>query len=330
MKNFAYAQPRSEAEVLQVLGAQPGHVELLAGGTDLVGLMKQMVVTPDCVVNIADIESLRQIEPSTTGGLVVGACVRLDEFRESSLADRYPAVKQAIQGINSLQLQAQGTLAGELFRRPRCWYFRGGHGLLAGQGRLVVEGDNRFHAILGNQGPAKFVHASRLAPALISLGAQARVIGPNADDVAVLPLEALYHVPRQDRERETTLARGQLVTHILLPPDDGRLSAAYEVRHGEGPDPPLTAAAATLEVTAGTVQGARIVMGQVAPIPWISDEAARAIIGQPITEETSAMAGMEAVAGAMPLSQNEYKVQLAQVAVQRAILRAAGLDTGGF
>ncbi len=108
------------------------------------------------------------------------------------------------------------------------------------------------------------------------------------------------------------------------------MSAAYEVRHSEGPDQPLAAAAATMDVTAGIVEDARIVMGQVAPIPWISADAARSIIGQPITEQTAEIAGIEAVAGAMPLSQNKYKVQLAQVAVQRAILRAAGLDTGGF
>lgn len=330
MKNFAYAQPRTEAEVLGVLASQPGHIELLAGGTDLVGLMKKMVVTPDCVVNVSEVDSMRHIEPMATGDVVVGASVRLDEFLDSVLTDAYPAVKQAIQGINSVQLQAQGTIGGELLRRPTCWYFRDGHGLLANQGRMVVDGDNRYHAILGNRGPAKFVNASRLAPALISLGARVRVVGPKEHDEQVLPLESLYQVPRNEDEKESVLAQGQIVTHVILPPDEGRLSAAYEVRQSEGPDQPLAAAAATMDVTGGTVREARIVMGQVAPIPWISEDAARSMIGQPITEETARIAGFEAVGAAMPLSQNKYKVQVAQVAVQRAILRAAGLDTGGF
>lgn len=330
MKNFEYAQPRTEVEALEFLSTQPGQVELLAGGTDLVGLMKKMVVTPDRIVNVADVESMRQIDPEPTGGLRVGASVRLDEFLDSGLTDPFPAVKQAIQGINSLQLQAQGTIGGELCRRPTCWYFRDGHGLLAQQGRMVVDGDNRNHAILGNRGPAKFVNASRLAPALISLGAHVRVIGPKPQDEHVIPLEHLYRIPHHEGQRENTLLPNQLLTHVILPPDEGHLSAAYEVRHGEGPDQPLAAAAATLQMVGEIVHQAKIVMGQVAPVPWISQEAARTLEGQLVTRSLAEVAGTEAVAGATPLSDNSYKVQLAQVAVQRAIMLAAGLDTGGF
>jgi xanthine dehydrogenase YagS FAD-binding subunit len=305
-------------------------VELLAGGTDLVGLMKKMVITPDRVVNVCEIDSMHEIEPDPVGGLRVGAAVHFDDFLDSALTDAYPAVKQAIQGINSMQLQAQGTIGGELCRRPMCWYFRGGNGLLARSGQMVTEGDNRNHAILGNRGPAKFVNASRLAPALISLGARVRIVGPDPDEEQCLPLEQLYRAPQHDGQRENTLLPDQLLTHIILPPDEGRLSAAYEVRHGEGPDSPLAAAAATMLVIGSIVRDAKIVMGQVAPIPWVSAEAARALIGRPLTESNAEVAGVEAVAAATPLSDNGYKVQLAQVAVQRAILRAAGLDTGGF
>lgn len=330
MKNFEYAQPRTEAEMLELLDPDQGQVELLAGGTDLVGLMKRMVVTPDRVVNVSDVDSMREIEPDPTGGLRVGASVHLDEFLDSPLTDAYPAVNQAIQGINSLQLQAQGTLGGELLRRPMCWYFRDRHGLLGDGGRMVAEGDNRFHAILGNRGPAKFVSASRLAPALLSLGAQMRVIGPQAGEEHILPLENLYRVPQHEGQRENTLLPNQVLTHILLPPDVGRLSAAYEVRHGEGPDQPLAAAAVTMEVVGDIVHEAKVVLGQVAPVPWVSQEAGQALARQPLTESVAEVAGAEAVAAAMPLSCNQYKVQLAQVAVQRAILLAAGLETGGF
>ena len=143
--------------------------------------------------------------------------------------------EQAIRGINSLQLQAQGTLGGELCQRPRCWYFRDGDGLLADRGRMVDEGDNRYHAIFGNAGPAKFVCPSRLAPALIALGASVRVIGPEPDDETVMPLEHLFRTPKDERQREHELEPNQIVPHILLPPADGRQSASYEVRHGAGP-----------------------------------------------------------------------------------------------
>ena len=330
MKNFEYAHPRTEADAVALLAAPNLSTAVLAGGTDLVGLMKRMVVEPDRVVNISDIDSMRYVERDGLNNLWVGAGVHLDEFLEEPLCDPYPAVKQVIQGISSIQLQSQGTLVGEILRRPCCWYFRNGHDLLADRGRLVMEGDNRYHAILGNRGLAKFVNASRLAPVLIALGAKVRVIGPATDEEHILDLETLYQTPRNAEERETILSHGQLVTHLIIPPDGGRLSAAYEVRHGAGPDQPLTAAAVSLEVGLGVVRDARIVLGQVAPTPWIAADAARSLRGQSINEQTADIAGVEAVAGALALSQNQYKIELTQVAVKRAILRAAGLPTGGF
>jgi len=330
MKNFEYAQPRYEHEAVALLADPKLSTAVLAGGTDLVGLMKKMVVTPDRVVNICEIESLRNIERDDDGNLWVGAAVSLESFFDSKLADEYPSPKQVIQGISSIQLQSQGTLVGELLRRPTCWYFRDGHGLLADHGQRVVEGDNRYHAILGNRGPAKFVNASRLAPTLISLGATLRVIGPESDDETFIDLAQFYRTPQQEGESENTLRPGQLVTHVVLPPHGKRLSAAYEVRHGEGPDPPLASAAVSLEIAAGRVQSAVISLGQVAPTPWIAVRAAESLRGQSITEQTASVAGAEAVAGAIALSHNEYKIQLAQVAVKRALLKAVGHSTGGL
>lgn len=330
MKRFEYAQPRTEAEAVALLAEAKKETAVLAGGTDLVGLMKQMVVTPDRVVNIAEIDSLQQIDRDDQGNVWVGAAVSLDAFGDSKLTDEFPAPKQVIQGISSIQLQSQGTVVGELLRRPTCWYFRNGQGLLAEQGQAVVNGDNRYHAILGNRGPAKFVNASRLAPSLISLGAQVRVIGPEEGAEKFIDLSDLYQTPQRDGEIENVLEPGQLVTHVIIPAAGRRLSAAYEVRHGEGPDQPLATAAVNLEVDQGYVQSASIVLGQVAPAPWVAAGAARSLQGRPINEQTAADAGVEAVAGAVALSDNEYKIQLAQVAVKRAILKAAGIETGGL
>lgn len=352
MKNFEYAQPRDEHEAVQLLAEKKKNCVVLAGGTDLVGLMKRMVVTPDRVVNICEIPSFQQISKDAEGNIWIGAAARLDDVLNDELLNPFPAVAHAIQGISSVQLQSQGTLVGELLRRPECWYFREGHGLLADNGRMVVEGDNRFHAILGNRGPAKFVSASRLAPALIAIGAYVRVIGPEEKSERFLDVQELFQTPKSESEHENVLAPGQLVTHVLLPPQtltpqaQGDLTrrvsegptgfestdtnAAYEVRHGEGPDQPLAAAAVRLKLKSGRVQEAKIVLGQVAPTPWLATDAAISLIGREITEETAAAAGWEAVAGAMALSHNEYKIQLAQVAVKRALLRAVELETGGL
>lgn len=246
------------------------------------------------------------------------------------LTDSYPSPKQVIQGISSIQLQSQGTLVGELLRRPTCWYFRDGQGLMPGGGSTVIDGDNRYHAILGNRGPAKFVNASRLAPALISLDAKLRIIGPDPEAEQFLPLGDLYQTPTDTQQTENVLRPGQLVTHVVIPPHGNRLSAAYEVRHGEGPDQPLAAAAVCFQTKLGCVQSASIVLGQVAPEPWIAVRAAESLRGKRIDEQSAAIAGEEAIAGAIPLSQNEYKIQLASVAVKRALLKAAGYETGGF
>ena len=330
MKAFEYAQPTTQAEALALLSPEPGKCELLAGGSDLVGLLEKMVLTPDRVVNIAEIDSMQQIEADEIGGgVAIGAAVHLDDALDSPLLAMYPAMMQVISGLGSMQAQAQSTIGGDLFRRPSCWYFRSGNGLLAGGGRMVALGDNRFHAILGNDGPAKFVSASRLAPALIALGATARVIGPAIDDEEFLPLEELYRTPSREGQRETALLPNQVVSHVILPPGEGT-SGIYEAKHGAGPGDPMAAAAAALRIEGGVVREAKIVLGQVAPTPWVSREAARAIVGQRVTPETAAAAGRAAVAKAAPLSQNEYKVQLARVAVKRAILTAGGLETGGF
>lgn len=328
MKAFEYAAPRTESEVLQLLSGEPGKTEILAGGTDLVGLMKKMIVTPDRVVNIMEVPSLKTIEQLPDGSLSIGAAVTLDDIVAHPYLDVYPAVKQAIGGINSMQLQAQGTLGGEVCQRPRCWFYRSGGGLLSAD---AAQGANRFHAILGNAGPAKFVNSSRIAPALIALDARLRVLGPDEGDEAVLPLTEFYRTPRQEGQREHVLDANQFVSHVILPPIAGRTCATYEVRQGEGPDYPLAAAAAALRMDAfGVVSDARVVLGQVAPIPWISSAAAQAIVGRRIDQQVAEAAGRQAVAKATPLSENGYKVQLAKVAVKRAILLAAGLDPGGF
>lgn len=328
MKNFEYAAPRTEAEVLQLLSPEPGKVELLAGGTDLVGLLKAMIVTPERVVNIMEIPSLKEITELPDGSVSVGATVTLDQILAHPYLDQYPAIKQAIRGINSRQLQCQGTVGGEVCQRPQCWYYRSGRGLLAAD---APRGADRFHAILGNSGPAKFVHASRVAPALIALDARFRILGPASDQELFLNAEDFFRTPQREGQREHTLQPTQLLTHILLPPIDGRTCATYEVRHGEGPEYPLAAASAALQLDLlGTVRAAKIVLGQVAPTPWLSVEAARALAGQRVSPALAEMAGQAAVASATPLSENAYKIQLARVAVKRAVLLAAGLETGGF
>ncbi len=160
MKAFEYASPRTEQEALELLAAERGRSEVLAGGTDLIGLMKKMIVTPDRVVSLNRVDSLKTIEADSVA-VRIGAMVTLEDLADNPVSEFYPSIRQAIGEIASQQLRSQSTLGGELCQRPRCWFFRDNGGLLADRGRAVVEGDNRFHAIFGNAGAAKFVCPSR-------------------------------------------------------------------------------------------------------------------------------------------------------------------------
>src|SRR6266576_2622528 len=153
MQPFEYGNPTTIQEVVGMLGAQWGEADVLAGGTDLISLMKEYLATPKRVVNIKNIKELGGIQDSKNG-LRIGATVTIDELLESAVVHKsFPALTEAARGVASPQIRNMGTVGGDLCQRPRCWYFRGGHGLLGkgpGGESLVVKGDNRYHAILGN------------------------------------------------------------------------------------------------------------------------------------------------------------------------------------
>lgn len=322
MNRFEYASPVTIENAVRLLGPKAA---VLAGGTDLISLMKDGAVAPDRLVNIKAIPELKGISMGD-GGLRIGALATVEELGvHPAIRKEFPCLAQAAEGVRSPQVQAMGTVGGDLCQRPRCWYFRSGFGLLAVKDAksLVPDGDNRYHAILGNSGPAYFVNASSFAPALIALGAKVRIQGPNGSrEVA---LADFYKVPAKAEDREYDLGPQDVLVEILVPKAAPN-SATYEVREREALDWPLASAGVVLEMDGTTVRSAKVVLGQVAPKPWVADAAAAALTGKAVTAESAAAAGVAAVQGAKPLSKNQYKVQLAQVAVKRAVLRAAGME----
>jgi xanthine dehydrogenase YagS FAD-binding subunit len=325
MNHFEYARPSTEGEAATLLAEHDGNTAVLAGGTDLFNLLNRDLVAPARLVDLKSIPSLGEVT-ETLDGVRIGAAVTLDTLaRHPLLAGRFAALHAVIDGIHSIQVQSMGTLAGDLCLAPNCWYYRSGYGLLAMRdGESLVEtGRNEHHAILGNRGPAKFVSASRFAPALIALGARLRIVGPSADEVTLLPVEAFFVSPKTDRQGTTVLRPGQFISHVEIPADGETRSATYEVLQTEGLDWPMATASVSAVLSSGVVRSAQIVMGHVAPTPWIAHSAAQALVGQRLTEETAASIADLAVAPATPLSENEYKVQIARTAVKRALLRLA-------
>jgi xanthine dehydrogenase YagS FAD-binding subunit len=322
MRAFEYARPATVEQAVRLLAAE-GSVAL-AGGSDLLALMKDGVEAPRRVVAIGGIGALRSLHLDESG-LRIGALVTLDELdSHPEVRRRFPVVAAAAGHVAGPQIRNVGTVAGNLCQRPRCWYYRAGYGLLPEHGgkSMVVEGDNRYHAILGNQGPAYFVHPSTLAPLLIALGARLRLAGPRGE--RQVELASFYRTPRSAGEREHALAPGELVTEVLVPPLAGRLAWSYEVRQRQTLDWSLATAAVALGMQGGKVASARVVLGQVAPVPWRAEAAEELLRGKAIDAALAAEAGDAAVRGARALSHNRYKIQLARVAVKRALLAAAG------
>jgi xanthine dehydrogenase YagS FAD-binding subunit len=307
-----------------LLGTAWGNTEILAGGTDLLALMKDDVVAPKRLINIKEIKDLRGIS-SSAQRLRIGALTTLGDLADdANVKKNYPALAEALIEAASPQIRNLATLGGNLCQRPRCWYFRNGLGLLPKDetGReLVAAGENRYHAILGNDGPAKFVSPSTVVPVLIAYGAMVRIEGPKGK--RELPLEKFFVIPRIDSDREHDLRPNEVITEVLVPPATGVKAAHYEIRQREAFDWPLALAAVALKMSGSKVQTARVVLGYVAPVPWPSPEAEQALQGQPVNEESAQKAAEAALQHATPLSSNGYKVQLARVALKRAILKAA-------
>jgi xanthine dehydrogenase YagS FAD-binding subunit len=325
MQAFEYAHPKTIPAALALLGAEWGETEILAGGTDLLSLMKNYVVTPKRVVDIKGLE-LGSLGQDARGGFTIRATTTLDQLlQEKTVHAQFTALAQAAAGVTSLQIRNMGTVGGDLCQRPRCWYYRNGFGLLARDksGKsLVPDGENKYHAILGNEGPAYFVNPSSLAPALIALGAKARLTGPQG--VREVALSDFFVTPKTEKEREVSVRPNEILTEIAIPEAaKGWRSATYEVRQKEALDWPLATASVALKMKGNVVETASIVLGHVAPIPWQAKEASAWLAGKTLNEDAATQAGEAAVRGAKPLSQNAYKVQLARVAVKRALIDAA-------
>jgi xanthine dehydrogenase YagS FAD-binding subunit len=324
MRAFEYASPTTKEQAVGLLGSSWEQAEVLAGGTDLLALMKEDVVHPKRLVNIKDIKDLHGVTANPQG-LRIGALTTLGDLADNAnVIKSYPALAEALNEAASPQIRNLATLGGNLCQRPRCWYFRQGFGLLPKDetGKdLVADGENRYHAILGNDGPAKFVSPSTIVPALIAYGAKVRLVGPKGK--RELPLEKFFVVPKTETEREHDLRPNEIIAEIMLPPASGVKAAHYEIRQKEAFDWPLAVAAVALKMNGVTVQSARVVMGYVAPVPWPSPEAEQALAGKNISEEVAKAAADAALQNAKPLSHNAYKIQLARVALKRAILKAA-------
>jgi xanthine dehydrogenase YagS FAD-binding subunit len=301
----------------------------LAGGVDLIDLLKQNIVAPGGLVNLKGLRWMDTIESDGRGGVRIGALVKLHQVgTDPVLRDRYAAVADSAAQAATPQVRNLATVGGNLLQRPRCWYFRNPdvNCLKKGGDRCYALGGlNRYHAILGG-GPSFIVHPSNLAPALVAFGASVKLVGPGGE--RTIELERFFTLPETDPGRENMLNAGEVLVEVTIPaPAPGARSVYIEAREKQSFDWPLVSVAAiVVSNNAHLVREVRVVLGAVAPIPWRSHEAEAAVRGAHLDHGVAVRAAEAALKPAAPLSDNGYKVPIAKALVRRAILRAGGIE----
>jgi xanthine dehydrogenase YagS FAD-binding subunit len=313
VKPFTYARPATVADAVSALAAAGVHARYIAGGTNLVDLMKLGVEAPEHLIDVSRLA--RQIELTPDGGLAIGAGVsNADLAADPAVRSRYPVLARALLSGASGQLRNQATVAGNLLQRTRCAYFQDVskpcNKRRPGSGCPARAGHHRELAILGHSASCVATHPSDMAVAMTALDARVRLLGPAGE--RLIPLHELYRLPGDRPDRETRLTPGELITAIELPPlPDAARSDYAKVRDRASFAFALVSVAAVLELADGRVRSARIAFGGLAPVPWRASRAERALRDAPPTEQAFAAAAAAELALARPLPDNAFKVTLA-------------------
>jgi xanthine dehydrogenase YagS FAD-binding subunit len=331
MQPFEMYDPTSVEEAVSMLRESGGKAKVIAGGSDLLGLVKDRVQRlpnaplPEVLVNLESISGLSYIREDADG-LKIGAMTPLTEIENSELIlQKYPILAKAAAAVASPTFRNFGTLGGNLNQRPRCWYFRGPAFTSCykrgGDFCYAVTGENQFHAILEGE-LCYIVHPSDGAVALIALGASGKIVGPNGEKV--VPFDDYFVGPRTDVLRENILSFDEILTEVQVPaPPANSVGEFLKVKIREVYDFAISAVAVQLTMDGSTVKDARVVLGGVAPTPLRATAVEAALVGQTMSESLAEKAGQIAVQGARPMSYNAYKVPMTANLVKRALMATA-------
>lgn len=324
LPKFSYIRPASLDEAITHLSK--GDATVHAGGTDLLGCLRERIIQSRTVVSISAVETLRGIRKTGNGGVHIGALTTITELSDSEIvASLYPGLSQAAGEVASPQLRNQGTVGGNLCQKPRCWYYRGDFHCRRKGGDIcyALGGENQFHAILGHDSICAITHPSDTAPVFVALNAKVGVSGPKGK--RTLAVEKLHVPPRQDATRETVLEQGEILTHVIVPPlPQGAYTSYRKVRARRSWDFAL-AGAALLLVPAdnGSIREAAVVLSGAAPVPWRSRAAEKVLKGKELNAATIAEAASAAMDGAVPLRDNGYKMAMFRGMLEEELSRAS-------
>jgi xanthine dehydrogenase YagS FAD-binding subunit len=323
MNRFELARATSPSQARELVAEKAGSV-LKAGGIDVIDHLKEHLLEPPRVVDIRTIPGLDRIGVEADGSLRIGTLATLAKVAaHAGVRKTHPALARACGEAASPQVRNVATIGGNVLQRPRCWYYRLESYNCVKKGGDVcfaVAGENRYNVIFGG-GPAFPPHPSNAAVPLVAYGASFVLDGPKGP--RTVPAGDFFVLPAKDPTRENVLQAGEVLLEIRVPATKGWKSAYYEVRERAAFDWPLVATAIAVKVEGGIVRDARVVLGQVATIPWRAAAAEKALVGQTLGAASAEAAGKAAVEGAEPMSDNGYKVDLVTTLVRRTVASLA-------
>lgn len=325
LPDFEHRDAKDVREAVTCLREYNGKASVIAGGTDLLALMKDRIEgpklkTPEALVNIKTIPGIARVMYKENTGLSIGAAITLSQLTASDeIQAKLGILSQAARGVGTTQLRNMGTLGGNLCQRPRCAYFRHPHFVCFKKGGTrcyALTGEHRFyHSILRN-GKCVMAHPSDMAPALVALKASAVIAGPEGEKK--IPLCDFFLGP--DNVGETVLGSDEFLLAVEVPdqPKDNRqVFLKQRIRHAA--DFALASVAAVAHVSDGVCKEMSLVLGGVAPFPYVAKDAEELLKGQRLTERRVLDAAEAAVEGARALPMNQYKISLAKASVRRVL-----------
>jgi len=327
MNPIRYAKAGNATDAIATASVEQG-AHYIAGGTTVIDLMKLNVEEPELLIDITTLP-MRAIAATPGGGVRIGALATMADVADSPLvASGFPVVAQALLASASPQLRNMATIGGNILQRTRCAYFRDKsqpcNKRKPGRGCSALDGQNRFHSVIGTSPHCICSHPSDLATALVTV--DALVHTRSLLGTRIIALEDLYVLPGDRPDVEVVLRRGELIEAIELQPSiHARNSAYLKVRDRASYEFALVSVAAALAIEAGTVREARVALGSVAPKPWRAHDVEAALLGKPANDATFAAAADVAIHGMHGYGHNDYKIPMTRAAVRRALAMTAGV-----
>ncbi len=322
IKSFEYIQPENRVKASDALADDKQYTMPVAGGTDLLGLMKHHIESPQRLVNLKALPDLKGIRYKKGNGLTIGTLTTVSEIAENKDIQTYfPVLSEAADEVASPQLRNLGTIGGNLCQRPRCWYFRGDFDCLRKGGDIcyAVGGKNKYHCIIGGD-PCFIVHPSDLAVALLALNARVKIF--DGKKIKTVTLSEFFILPEDNAEKENILEPGEFIVEIEVPDTTERTRSGYvKFKERASWDFAIVSVAAVIGKNGNAISKGSIAFGGVAPKPWQEKSLNAELNNLSINGAAIRKAADKALKEAFAMDENEYKIALARNLLDRLLNR---------